>query len=387
MGSESRWLNPRLTRRQFMQGAAIASSGVLFARFARLARAQNAPVPAGFLSDAELRVVDALTARIVPTDTVAGAHEAGVTDYIQGLLSAVLSADVNGDGVVSAADVTAVIQGLGTSNPAADIDRSGTVDAGDVALATSALFGTLGPPLFAGGPFSGRTPYPDAATGMPSATFPPDAFLQSLPLPRVKRLAWTVRLLGAAAVPEVASNPLATTLPDIDMRRRYRNGLVQINDLSAAQFGKSFDQLDTTQQDTIIKALKNTASGSDFYNLAVNHTIEGMLCAPEYGGNRNGIGWQITHFDGDSQPLGYTTFDTTTMAYVERPDKPNSTIDPDDDCSGFSDNMVTFLNLVLVTIAGATQFANPTCNPGCRCLRLHRCRTSLATLASARSTS
>src|SRR5206468_6064228 len=142
-------------------------------------------------------------------------------------------------------------------------------------------------------------------------TFPPNGFLDPLPLPRVKRLAWTVRLLGAAAVPEVADNPLATTLPDIDLRRRYRVGLTQIDDLSTMQFGVSFDQLDATQQDTIITALKKTAKGADFYNLAVNHTIEGMLCAPEYGGNRDGVGWQITHFDGDSQPLGYTIFDTT----------------------------------------------------------------------------
>jgi hypothetical protein len=313
-------------------------------------------------------VVDALTARIVPTDAAAGAHEAGVADYIQGLLSAVLSADVNGDGMVSAADVTAVIQALGTSDPAADVNGSGSVDATDVALTASALFGTVGRPLFAGGPFSGRTPFPDSTTGMPSAHFPPDAFLQSLPLPRVKRLAWTVRLQGAAAVPEVADNPLATTLPDVDMRRRYRDGLTQVDDLSNAQFGASFDQLDTTQQDTIITALKKTAQGADFYNLIVNHTIEGMLCAPEYGGNRldqdgRPIGWRITHFDGDSQPLGYTIFDATTRAYVERLDKPNSTIDPDDDCSGFSDDMITFLDYVLVQLAGATQFTDPSCNP------------------------
>ena len=367
MGSDSRWVNPRLTRRQFMHGAAIVSSTVLFARVGRVARAQNAPLPAGFLTDAELRVVDALTARIVPTDTLAGAHEAGVSDYIQGLLSALPGVDANGDGLLSAADVTAVIQALGTDTPSADVDGSGSVDATDVALTQSAIFsppGFAGRPLFAGGPFSGRTPFPDSASGSASTHFPPDSFLDPLPLPRLKRLAWTVRLLGAAAVPEVTDNPLATTLPDIDMRRRYRSGIAQLNQLSNAQFGATFDALEPAQQDTIIKALKGTGPGADFYNLAVNHTIEGMLSAPEYGGNRNGIGWQITHFDGDSQPLGYTIFNTTTMSYVERADKPNSTIDPDDDCSGFSDNMVKFLNTTLVNLAGATQFANPTCNPG-----------------------
>ena len=370
MGRDWRWLNPHLTRRQFVQGTAAASAALAFGRFTRLARAQDLPVPGGFLSDADWRAVDALTARIIPTDTTPGAHEAGVADYIQGLLSAFPGADVNGDGIVSAADITAVINALGTDDPTADVDGSGTVDAGDVALTQQSLFGSVlvgppafaGRPLFAGGPFSGRTPFPDPTTGLPSTTFPPNAFRQALALPRVKRLAWTIRLLGAAAVPEVADNPLATSLPDIDLRRRYRAGLAQVNALSVTQFDASFDLLDPTQQDTIIAALQRTSG--DFYNLLVNHTIEGMLCAPEYGGNRNRVGWQLTHFDGDSQPLGYTIFDTTTMDYVERPDKPNSTRDPDDDCSGFTDDMVAFLNFVLVTLAGAIQFADPPCSPG-----------------------
>jgi hypothetical protein len=370
MLDESRWLDARLTRRQFMQGAAAATSAVLFAHVARLARALDAPEPAGFLSEAELRVVDAFTARLVPTDATPGAHDAGVSDYIQGLLSAFPGADVNGDGLVSAADVTAVIQALGTHDSAADVDGSGTVDAADVALTQRSIFGSAlagppafaGRPLFAGGPFSGRTPFPDPATGMPSTNFPPNSFLNPLPLPRVKRLAWTVRLLGAAAVPEVGDNPLATSLGDVDMRRRYREGVAQVNALSAGQFGASFDQLDAMQQDVIVAMVK-TQNGS-FYDLIINHTIEGMLCAPEYGGNRDTVGWQLTHFDGDSQPLGYTIFDTTTQDYVERPDKPNSTIDPDDTCAGFSDDMTTFLDFVIRVLTGGTKFDAPFCFPG-----------------------
>jgi len=368
MGRE-RWVNVRLSRRQFMHGAAAAGSALLFARVVRLARALDVPPPPGFLSDAELRVVDALTARLVPTDTTAGAHEAGVADYIQGLLSAFLGADVNGDGLISAADVTAVIDALGTDDPTADIDGSGKVDATDVLLAQRSIFGTVlagppafaGRPLFTGGPFSGRTPFPDPATGTPSTHFPPDSFLDALPLPRVKRLAWTVRLLGAAAVPEVADNPLATTLPDVDLRRRYTDGLVQVNALSAAH-GGTFDALDTADQDAVIKQLKT--QNRSFYDLVTNHTIEGMLCAPEYGGNRGGIGWQLVGFDGDSQPLGYTIFNTTTQEYVERPDKPNSTLDPTDDCSGFSASMLAFLHLALVQLAGAQQFPDTPCYRG-----------------------
>ena len=370
MSPAPRWSNARLTRRQFMQGAAGATSAILFARLARLARALEAPPPPGFLSDAELRVVDAFTARLLPSGETVGAHEAGVADYIQGLLSAFPGVDVNGDQRTSAADITAVIQAIGTDDAAADVDGSGRVDAADVALTQHAIFGTVltgppafaGRPLFAGGPFSGRTPFPDPATGTPSTTFPADAFLDPLPLPRVKRLAWTVRLLGAAAVPEVADNPLATSLPDVDLRRRYREGIAQVNAISQAQFGADFDTLDTTQQDTVVAAVKRQQRR--FHDLLINHTIEGLLCAPEYGGNRDGVGWQLTHFDGDSQPLGYTIFDESIQDYREREDKPNSRIDPDDPCSGFSSDMLSYLDFILVRLAQATKFGNPFCSEG-----------------------
>jgi hypothetical protein len=370
MSRDWRWLNARVSRRQFVQGTAVASSALLFARLSRVARALDVPAPPGFLNAAELRVVDALTARFIPTGETPGAHEAGVVDYIQGLLSVFPGADVNGDGVASAADVTAAIDALGTDNAAADLDGNGVVDAADVAIVQHSLFGSLlagspafaGRPLFAGGPFSGRTPFPDPATGTPSNTFPPDFFLDPLPLPRVKRLAWTARLLGAGSVPELADNPLATTLPDVDLRRRYREGLAQVNALSIAQFGSAFDELDTTSQDAIVKKLKS--QNRSFYDLVINHCVEGLLCVPEYGGNRNLVGWTLTHFDGDSQPLGYTIFDTTIQDYRERPDKPNSTLDPDDDCSGFSADMLSFLHLALVQLAGAQQFPDSPCYRG-----------------------
>lgn len=369
MSDDPRWLRAGLTRRQFVQGAAVASSAVLFARATRWARALDLPAPEGFLTEAELRVVDAFTARLVPTGDSPGARDAGVVDYIQGLLSAFPGADANADGRTSAADVTAVIGALGSDDPNADVDGSGTVDAADVALTRSSIFGTVlvgpptfaGRPLFAGGPFSGRAPFPDPATGTPSDQFPPNSFTNPLPLPRVKRLAWTVRLLGAAAVPEVADNPLATTRLDVDMRRRYREGVAQVNALSQEQFGAAFDALDTAEQDLLIKDIKPRQRG--FYDLLVHHTIEGLLCAPEYGGNRDAVGWTLTGFDGDSQPLGYAIFDETIDDYRERPDKPLSTILPDD-CTDLSPDMLEYLRFVLVRLAQAKEFDNPFCFMG-----------------------
>jgi Gluconate 2-dehydrogenase subunit 3 len=369
MGDAARWLNARVTRRQFVEGAAVVTSAVLFARATRWARALDLPAPQGFLGEDELRVVEAFTARLVPADDSPGAREAGVVDYIQGLLSAFPGADANADGRTSAADVTAVIGALGSADPNADVDGSGLVDAADVSLTRSSIFGTVlagppafaGRPLFAGGPFSGRTPFPDPATGTPSDRFPPNSFASPLPLPRVKRLAWTVRLLGAAAVPEVADNPLATTRLDVDMRHRYREGIAQVNALSQAQFGAAFDELDSTDQDALIKDIKRQQRR--FYDLLVDHTIEGLLCAPEYGGNRDTVGWTLSGFDGDSQPLGYSIYDATIDDYRERTDKPLSTILPGD-CAGLSADMLEYLRFVLVTLAQAKEFDDPFCFMG-----------------------
>lgn len=370
MPAEPRRRPLTLTRRQFVQGASAAASALLFYRASRIARALDATPPAGFLTEAELRALDALTARLVPTTDTPGAHDAGVADYIQALLSAFPGADANGDGRTTAADLTAVITALGDEASPADVDENGTVDRADLALVERALFGSAlaGPPAFAGrplfgrGPFSGRTPFPDPTSGTASDESPPNRFAEPVGLPRVKRLAWTVRLLGAGAVAEVRDNPLATSLADVDLRRRYRAGIDRLQALSRESFGADFDALDPADQDAVVAQLR--ARQRDFYTLVLNHTVEGMLCAPEYGGNRDRIGWQLTRFDGDSQPLGYTIFDTVMDDYRERPDKPNSTLDPDDDCSGLSQEMTAFLRFVLVQLAGAEEFPATPCFRG-----------------------
>ncbi|MDX2167110.1 MAG: gluconate 2-dehydrogenase subunit 3 family protein [Deltaproteobacteria bacterium] len=360
-----------LSRRRFLQGAAAASSLLVVPRAARLARALDAPAPVGFLSAEEYAVVEAITARIVSSDDgSAGARECGVADYVQALLSAFPGADVNGDGRVGAADLTAVARAAGSDDGAADVTGDGSVDDADRALVAASIFGSVllgeaafdGKPIFAGGPFSDRNPFPDSATGMPSTTFPANAFRIPEPLTRLQRLAWTVRLLGADAVPEVRDNPLATSLPDVDLRARYRQGLAAVNGFSQTDFGASYDALTSAQQDTILAKVKRQRRA--FYELLVGHTIEGMLSAPEYGGNRDRAGWDLIGFGGDSQPLGYTIYDASIDDYRERPDKPNSTIDPDDPCSGFSDEMADFLRIILVRLAGATEFPEPFCFSG-----------------------
>ena len=334
-------------------------------RLARGAGGADVPTLPGFLRTDELRAVEALTARIVSNDDGSpGARECGVADYVQALLSAFPGADANADGRVDAADLVAVALG----SDAADVDGDGRVAESDRTTTVASLFGAptlAGPPAFAGrplfadGPFSDRNPFPDPATGTPSARHPDNAFRDATPLTRLQRLAWTARLLGADAVPELSDNPLARTLSDTNLRQRYREGVALVADLSAQDFGTPFDELTAEQQDTVVAKLRRQSRG--FYDLLVDHTIEGLLCAPEYGGNRDLVGWQLVGFDGDSQPLGYTIFDETIGDYRERPDKPNSTIDPSDACAGFSESMTRFLRVVLVQLAGASEFPEPFC--------------------------
>jgi hypothetical protein len=351
-----------LTRRQMLKLAAAASVSLPHRRLAaQPPRVNNQGVIRVFLNQRQYLDLEAATARIIPTDSLPGAREAHVADYIQGMLSALPAADANCDGGRGAADFTAIVLQLDSPAdpqcPGADLNFDATISSADAASAEVALFEAT--PIYAGGPFSGRHRFGDFDNGMPTSQMPRDGFRDFLPLNRVQRLAWTVRLDGAAAVPQVAGNPLASELPEVDLRAKYRDGLNQMDQLSDQRFQLNFWRLTPAQQDEILAEMPVA-----FLNLLTEHTIEGLLCDPVYGGNRDFIGWQLVGFDGDSQPLGYTLgFDEETQQYIEREDKPNSKPDPSEDCSGFSTRMVSFLSVVAtaeLTQPGA-RFRNPFC--------------------------
>lgn len=231
------------------------------------------PIPS-FLTSAEHETLRALVGQIIPTDELPGATEAAADVYIDRMLSIV-----------------------------PDADEPGLV--------------------FAGGPFSDRNPFanPD---GTISTRHADNGFAHFLPLTRLQLLSWRVRVLGTAAVPGSDFNG-----PVKGWREIYRSGLAQTAARSRDLFGAEFPTLSDAQQAEVVAGLD-----ASFVSLLTEHTIEGTLGAPEYGGNRNRIGWQLIGYDGDSQPLGYSIFDTATMTYRERADKPNSTADPGDSFSG-----------------------------------------------------
>src|SRR5512143_2072760 len=108
-----------LSRRQFLQ-ATTAAAALLSAPFVRV-RGAFGFVRARFLSRHEMRTLEALCERIIPADVDPGARALGAARYIADMLMALEQAH---------------------------------------------------PRIYAGGPFSGRTPFPDNDTGTASSTRP-----------------------------------------------------------------------------------------------------------------------------------------------------------------------------------------------------------------------
>ena len=296
---------PRLlTRRQVLRwglagGALALLPGRVLLGCGGTVKVSSPSATASFLSDAERQILRAVTARIIPTDVDApGAADADAAEYINRLLTFVPS----------------------------DTDPVGEV--------------------FAGGPFSGRNPFPDPTTGTPSNVAPADDFVHFIPLTQRQILSWRVQVLGSAAVSGADFNA-AVLGPTVGLRDRYRDGLASIQSTSRQMFSADFVALTAEQQDAVLAAID-----ADFFTLLTEHTIEGTLCDPVYGGNKDRVGWTMIGYDGDSQPLGYSIFDATTMAYNERPDKPTSTANPDEDFSGVDAITDQFLRGLVRAVGG-----------------------------------
>jgi gluconate 2-dehydrogenase gamma chain len=288
----------RLSRRDFLKAGAAGTAVVVGGLGLEACGDSETLVPA-FLSSQERETLAAAVARIVPSDDNPGAFEAGVVDYIEQLLTA---------------------------------------------------FEYDPPRIYAGGPFSGRQPYGDYATGQPSSDHPANAFERFVPLTRTKEIAWRMRIYGSDAVDGGDFNDAAIG-PTKGLRRNYSEGLAQLDSLSRERQGASFATLTAGQQDELLKAMP-----PDFVSLIVEHTIEGMYAAPEYAGNRDLIGWSANKFEGDSQPLGYSIYDSIAGTYRERPDHPMSTPNPDEDSAPFDDVAIEVVSAIVAGTGGKRFF-------------------------------
>lgn len=85
----------------------------------------------------------------------------------------------------------------------------------------------------------------------------------------------------------------------------YRRGLESLAAYAESEYGDSFTALTEDQQDAIVEALVadeapgfDAPSGSQFFTMLRNHTIEGMFSDPLYGGNRDMVGWRLVGYPG-----------------------------------------------------------------------------------------
>jgi hypothetical protein len=200
------------------------------------------------------------------------------------------------------------------------------------------------PRIHAAGPFSDRKPYP-ADDGSPSTRFPPDQFLDYLPLSRVQRAGWQLRIYGSKGVPGGGPND-AVLGPVIGLRDMLRDGVAA----GIKAFPMPIDKVDDMFLRGIYDYVPDPARSQ--IQLLV---LQSVFSLPEYGGNRDRGGWKIIHFDGDSMPLGYSYIDPATGRILDRPEAPligaTTTADPDR-----MDDEIVDLFRAAVLVLGGKQF-------------------------------
>ena len=89
-----------------------------------------------------------------------------------------------------------------------------------------------------------------------------------------------------------------------ERRPAYAAGLAALEAYARSTAGRSFAALDAERQDALITDLEqNRAPGFDggsaaFFELVIEHTLEGTFGDPHYGGNQHYIGWDLVGYPG-----------------------------------------------------------------------------------------
>jgi gluconate 2-dehydrogenase gamma chain len=85
------------------------------------------------------------------------------------------------------------------------------------------------------------------------------------------------------------------------VREQYAAALAAIEAHAIATKSNSFAKLAPADQDAIVTQLQNSQipnAPTGFFNTIRTHTIQGTFSDPFYGGNNNGIGWDIIKYPG-----------------------------------------------------------------------------------------
>lgn len=88
----------------------------------------------------------------------------------------------------------------------------------------------------------------------------------------------------------------------------YRSGLRFVNRYAESKCGRRFHSLTEAQKDAVLVDFESgTVAGfkkaAEFFETVRYHVLEGVFCEPQYGGNKDMIGWRLVNFPG--QQFGY----------------------------------------------------------------------------------
>lgn len=153
------------------------------------------------------------------------------------------------------------------------------------------------PRIYAGAPFSDR------------AGSKVNHFEKFLRLDPYEERAWRLRVQGSRGKRRLEFNG-----PVKGWQQTYREGLAALDEAAAPQ---GFGDLPSLGRDLILETSGDPRI-ADLVDVAWPHTWQFMYGAPEYGGNRDELGWKYTNFAGDVQPRGWTKEEIETSEPGER---------------------------------------------------------------------
>ncbi len=96
----------------------------------------------------------------------------------------------------------------------------------------------------------------------------------------------------------------------------YRSGCRALNRHAKRRFGVGFLRIAVTDQDAVLAdfeadRVSDFKQATDFFEMLRDHTIQGVLGEPAYGGNRDMVGWRLVGFPGHQ--FGYS------HSYINQP--------------------------------------------------------------------